>query len=74
MGQASTGVKQQKSGAAGTRVEMKLEVLMSPDPKRTSYGSFRFFSDPDGNAWMVQEVTTRLPGRIDGPRNPGDFH
>jgi catechol 2,3-dioxygenase-like lactoylglutathione lyase family enzyme len=36
-----------------------------PDPDHTSYGSFFAFSDPDGNAWLVQEVTTRLPGRID---------
>jgi catechol 2,3-dioxygenase-like lactoylglutathione lyase family enzyme len=36
-----------------------------PDPERTSYGSFCSFSDPDGNLWIVQEVTTRLPGRID---------
>jgi predicted enzyme related to lactoylglutathione lyase len=35
------------------------------DPERTSYGSFFMFNDPDGNAWLVQEVTTRLPGRID---------
>jgi catechol 2,3-dioxygenase-like lactoylglutathione lyase family enzyme len=35
-----------------------------PDPKRTSYGSFCSFNDPDGNMWIVQEVTTRLPGRI----------
>ena len=35
-----------------------------PDPERTSYGSFCSFNDPDGNAWLVQEVTTRLPGRI----------
>ena len=34
------------------------------DPERTSYGSFCSFSDPDGNTWLVQEVTTRLPGRI----------
>jgi catechol 2,3-dioxygenase-like lactoylglutathione lyase family enzyme len=34
-----------------------------PDPKRTSYGSFCSFNDPDGNLWIVQEVTTRLPGR-----------
>ena len=34
-----------------------------PDPERTSYGSFCAFSDPDGNTWLVQEVTTRLPGR-----------
>ena len=38
--------------------------LPGPDPKRTSYGSFFAFADPDGNAWLVQEVTTRLPGRI----------
>jgi predicted enzyme related to lactoylglutathione lyase len=37
--------------------------LPGPDPKRTSYGSFFAFNDPDGNAWLVQEVTTRLPGR-----------
>jgi catechol 2,3-dioxygenase-like lactoylglutathione lyase family enzyme len=35
------------------------------DPERTSYGSFCSFEDPDGNLWLVQEVTTRLPGRID---------
>jgi len=34
------------------------------DPERTSYGSFFSFSDPDGNLWLVQEVTTRLPGRV----------
>ena len=38
--------------------------LRGPDPKRTSYGSFFSFADPDGNAWLVQEVTTRLPGRV----------
>jgi len=36
-----------------------------PDPERTSYGSFFSFTDPDANMWLVQEVTTRLPGRID---------
>jgi catechol 2,3-dioxygenase-like lactoylglutathione lyase family enzyme len=35
-----------------------------PDPERTSYGSFCSFSDPYGNLWLVQEVTTRLPGRV----------
>jgi catechol 2,3-dioxygenase-like lactoylglutathione lyase family enzyme len=38
--------------------------LSGPDPRRTSYGSFFSFNDPDGNTWLVQEVTTRLPGRI----------
>jgi len=37
--------------------------LPGPDPDRTSYASFASFSDPDGNGWMLQEVTTRLPGR-----------
>ncbi len=35
-----------------------------PDPRRASYGSFLAFSDPDGNGWVLQEVTTRLPGRV----------
>ena len=38
--------------------------LPGPDPERTSYGSFFSFNDPDGNTWLVQEVTTRRPGRI----------
>ena len=32
---------------------------------RSSYGSFATFTDPDGNGWLLQEVTTRLPGRVD---------
>ena len=39
--------------------------LSGADPKRGSYGSFASFSDPDGNGWLFQEVTTRLPGRIE---------
>ncbi len=34
-----------------------------PDPERRSYASFATFSDPDGNGWMLQEITQRLPGR-----------
>jgi catechol 2,3-dioxygenase-like lactoylglutathione lyase family enzyme len=37
--------------------------IAGPDPDRTSYGSFFSFADPDGNAWLLQGVTTRLPGR-----------
>jgi catechol 2,3-dioxygenase-like lactoylglutathione lyase family enzyme len=36
-----------------------------PAPERASYGSFVSFNDPDGNGWIVQEITTRLPGRVD---------
>jgi catechol 2,3-dioxygenase-like lactoylglutathione lyase family enzyme len=35
------------------------------DDQGSSYGSFATFADPDGNTWLLQEVTTRLPGRID---------
>ena len=35
------------------------------DPEHRSYRSFVSFSDPDGNGWLLQEITTRLPGRID---------
>jgi catechol 2,3-dioxygenase-like lactoylglutathione lyase family enzyme len=39
--------------------------VSGPDPKHTSYRSFASFHDPDGNGWLFQELTTRLPGRID---------
>ncbi len=51
------GAQFQPDDAAG-RVE-------GPAPNHASYGSFASFSDPDGNGWLCQEVTTRLPGRID---------
>ena len=35
------------------------------DPERRSYFSYASFRDPDGNGWLLQEVTTRLPGRVD---------
>ncbi|MFA5956836.1 VOC family protein [Hyphomicrobium sp.] len=35
------------------------------EPERRSYGSFASFSDPDGNGWLFQEITNRLPGRVD---------
>jgi catechol 2,3-dioxygenase-like lactoylglutathione lyase family enzyme len=37
--------------------------ISGPDPSHRSYFSFATFSDPDGNTWLLQEVTTRLPGR-----------
>jgi len=36
-----------------------------PDPEHGTYRSLATFSDPDGNTWLLQEITTRLPGRID---------
>ena len=40
--------------------------LSGPSPDRPSYGSFASFNDPDGNTWLLQEITTRLPGRVAG--------
>ena len=37
--------------------------VAGPDPKRGTYASFASFQDPDGNGWLLQEITTRLPGR-----------
>ena len=39
--------------------------VSGPDPERRSYHSYASFRDPDGNGWFLQEVTTRLPGRLD---------
>jgi catechol 2,3-dioxygenase-like lactoylglutathione lyase family enzyme len=39
--------------------------VSGPDPEHRSYSSWASFSDPDGNGWLFQEVTTRLPGRVD---------
>ena len=48
--------------AGFNRVDPKAR-LSGPAPERSSYGSFVSFSDPDGNGWQLQEITTRLPGR-----------
>jgi catechol 2,3-dioxygenase-like lactoylglutathione lyase family enzyme len=40
--------------------------VSGPDPEHRTYRSFASFSDPDGNGWLFQEVTARLPGRVDG--------
>src|ERR1700682_1747339 len=40
--------------------------VSGPDPGHRSYRSFVSFSDPDGNGWLLQEITTRLPGRVAG--------
>jgi catechol 2,3-dioxygenase-like lactoylglutathione lyase family enzyme len=40
--------------------------VSGPDAEHRSYRSFASFRDPDGNGWLFQEVTTRLPGRSDG--------
>jgi catechol 2,3-dioxygenase-like lactoylglutathione lyase family enzyme len=53
-------------GTPGARFDPATNGRLSgPVPDRSSYRSFASFSDPDGNGWLFQEVTTRLPGRID---------
>jgi catechol 2,3-dioxygenase-like lactoylglutathione lyase family enzyme len=39
--------------------------VTGPEPEHGSYQSFATFSDPDGNSWLLQEITSRLPGRVD---------
>ena len=51
------GAQFQPDGARGR--------VSGPAPNHATYGSFATFSDPDGNGWLLQEITTRLPGRID---------
>ena len=38
--------------------------IPGPDPDKGSYGSFASFSDPDGNGFLLQQITERLPGRV----------
>jgi hypothetical protein len=38
--------------------------VLGPDPERASYMTYPSFRDPDGNTWLLQEVTDRLPGRV----------
>jgi catechol 2,3-dioxygenase-like lactoylglutathione lyase family enzyme len=52
-------------GARGARFHDTGGRVNGPAPDRKSYGSFAAFSDRDGNGWLLQEVTTRLPGRVD---------
>jgi catechol 2,3-dioxygenase-like lactoylglutathione lyase family enzyme len=51
--------------------------VSGPAPDHATYGSFATFSDPDGNRWLLQEITSRLPGRVDATEttfaSPGDL-
>jgi catechol 2,3-dioxygenase-like lactoylglutathione lyase family enzyme len=51
------GAQFQRDGTSGR--------VAGPAPDHATYNSFATFTDPDGNGWLLQEVTTRLPGRID---------
>jgi predicted enzyme related to lactoylglutathione lyase len=45
-----------------------------PAPEHGSYGSYAVFKDPDGNGWLLQEVTTRFPGRVAGDTTYGSVY
>jgi catechol 2,3-dioxygenase-like lactoylglutathione lyase family enzyme len=45
--------------------------LPGPDPERASYRSVASFADPDGNTWLMQEITQRLPGRVEAAGSEG---
>jgi catechol 2,3-dioxygenase-like lactoylglutathione lyase family enzyme len=54
------------AGAPGAQFQSDGSGRVSgPAPDHASYSSFVTFDDPDGNGWLLQELTTRLPGRID---------
>jgi catechol 2,3-dioxygenase-like lactoylglutathione lyase family enzyme len=55
------------AGAPGAQFQTDgtINRVRGPAPDHASYSSFATFSDPDGNGWLLQEITTRLPGRID---------
>jgi predicted enzyme related to lactoylglutathione lyase len=50
---------------SGVQVSEVFHFSEGPAPNHQSYGSYASFSDPDGNTWLLQEVTTRFPGRVD---------
>lgn len=54
------------SGAPGAQLDSEgaSDRLRGPDPGHKSYSSFATLEDPDGNSWLLQEVTDRLPGRL----------
>ena len=52
-------------GVPGAQFAEGAERLAGPGPDDGSYSTFATFSDPDGNDWLIQEVTRRLPGRVE---------
>ena len=54
-------------GAPGAQFQPEGDAdrVSGPAPDRATYGSFATFTDPDGNRWLLQEITRRLPGRVD---------
>ncbi|HEY4381717.1 MAG TPA: VOC family protein [Acidobacteriaceae bacterium] len=55
------------AGAPGAQFQPEGDLgrVDGPAPNHASYSTFATFADPDGNTWLLQEITTRLPGRVD---------
>ena len=55
------------AGAPGAQLQPDdtNDRVLGPDPDHKSYNTFATFEDPDGNSWLLQEITDRLPGRVD---------
>jgi catechol 2,3-dioxygenase-like lactoylglutathione lyase family enzyme len=55
------------AGAPGAQLQpgAAKDRIAGPDPDQKSYSTFATFEDPDGNGWLLQEITHRLPGRVD---------
>src|SRR5262245_40684753 len=65
-GVAVSEVFHEGAGGARFREDGDAARLSGPDPERGTYRSFASFSDPDGNPWLLQDITTRLAYRVDG--------
>ena len=64
------GVPRRGAGRSVPSPTVRSGRVGGPAPDHASYSSFATFSDPDGNGWLLQEVTTRLPGRVDSAATP----
>src|SRR5262249_54188001 len=64
-GVAVSAVFHQGAPGAHFQPEGSTARLVGPSPDHTSYRSYATFRDPDGNSWLLQEVTMRAPGRVD---------
>ena len=62
---ARTRARSSMTAPAATTASIRTCASPGPDPERRTYASFAEFRDPDGNVWQLQEITSRLPGRVD---------
>ena len=61
----STAARSSTTPPAATTASTPTSGRAAPIRERRTYASFAEFTDPDGNLWQLQEITSRLPGRVD---------